>query len=124
MQKSEPRSYIVNVGGKLYRRNRKFLRTTKEKDVEQNIPEEVPEPQPVSNGPVESNSESTTHLRRLQKTPDKSITSPRNSLVSEPTETITDNQSYEGTQSTPNVERHTRTRKIRQPKRYTDFVMK
>jgi hypothetical protein len=78
----------VNVGGKLYRRNRKFLGTTKEKDVEQNIPEEVPEPQPVSNGPVESNSESTTHSGRLQKTPDKSITSPRNSLVSEPTETI------------------------------------
>jgi hypothetical protein len=60
----------------------------------------------------------------LQKTPDKSITSLRNSLVSEPTETITDNQYCEGTQSTPNVERHTRTRKIRQPKRYTDFVMK
>ena len=40
VQKSEPRSYIVNVGGKLYRRNRKFLKTTKEKDIEQNISEE------------------------------------------------------------------------------------
>ena len=150
VRKSDPRSYVVRVGDKLLRRNRKFIRTTKERGLEQNVPEEVQDPQSscvpeevqepqLGSGdvPVNASSESLSKERGEQKTPSnvrsrqkdpmKSVISDRSSLVNE--RTIDNQSSKDKTVKSPKnkvampVVRQTRTRKIRQPERYGDYVM-
>ena len=114
--KVAPRSYTVDIQGRLYRRNRKFLRTTKEDEtLAEQMSQTIAEPPDIES----EGAPSTAHSTQPQDT-----AIPQEDTKSSPPETLKTPQSIEANEpekSAPPIQ--TRTRTIKAPARYEDFVL-
>ena len=138
VEQHSPRSYVVDVNGHLYRRNRKYIRSTSEA-----IPESIIGDQSVFNDQCHSNDQKCVEKaanRANQSASESSVNASKNSATSEKVKVSgKSSQCKENiihVESSPKPEpinRHpainsenpsksTRTRDIRPPKRYEDFV--
>ena len=111
LQKLSPRSYVVEVEGHRYRRNRKYIRATNEQ-CELNEPIAVPDmnmtDHATSTEMNQNSDNSDTNQGKLPKP--KSVSKPKPKTSSD----------FQSNTSPPPTLKHTRTRTIRPPARYSD----